>query len=364
MKILHFIPGFNFGGIETTFINIVSNNNRNDIEFCLMVEDNFYEVAKKSLDGFNVRIYSIPKLKKNGLLSYCKKIDQIMKVNNFDIVQSFNIKRTPLFFLLAKLNGINTRIFNARMSKTTSQKIQEYIDRVFIYVSIKLSSHLTANSKESGRYFFKNRKFTILKNGLNLDKMKFSKSVRNYNRSKLNLNKSFVIGHIGRFTELKNHEYLLELFIRLLAKDPSCKLLIVGDGPQKSKILRFVEQRNLIDKVIMIDRQEDISIFLNCMDVFVFPSKHEGFGNIILEAEACGLKVITSTGVPKSVNVNKQTIFLPLDKNYENWVSEILTSRRPDEERKKFSFKNKNNEYSIERTLIELIDYYQKVVEE
>ena len=68
--------------------------------------------------------------------------------------------------------------------------------------------------------------------------------------------------------------------------------------------------------------REDISELLQAMDIFLFPSSFESFGNVALEAQAAGLPVICSTGVPKAVAVTDLIEYLPLDKP-EAWVTRI-----------------------------------------
>ena len=117
-----------------------------------------------------------------------------------------------LIFLIAKINGVKVRIahsHNINTENTFKGKIKYFLSRFFKY----LSTDNFACSKEAGDYLFKNHKYEIIPNAIDLTKFKFSKEKRNKIRNELNIDKdTIVIGHIGRFVEQKNHRFLIDIF--------------------------------------------------------------------------------------------------------------------------------------------------------
>src|SRR5699024_1044777 len=114
-------------------------------------------------------------------------------------------------------------------------------------------------------------------------------------RDELNIgDDDFVMGYIGRITKDKGCNELVESFEILSADHPDLKLLIVGDFEESDSI----KQENIAkiyeyDNIILCDYTLDIGKYYCLMDIFVFPTYREGFGNVSIEAQAMGVPVIT-----------------------------------------------------------------------
>ncbi|MBL8029333.1 MAG: glycosyltransferase [Fibrobacteres bacterium] len=114
-------------------------------------------------------------------------------------------------------------------------------------------------------------------------------------RRKLGLSdNAFVIGHVGRFTEPKNHEFIIAVMHEILKKEANCILLLVGDGPLRENINNKARQLGLLNNVIFLGTRTDVFACLSAMDVFIFPSHYESLGISVLEAQVVGLPVVTS----------------------------------------------------------------------
>jgi glycosyltransferase involved in cell wall biosynthesis len=102
-----------------------------------------------------------------------------------------------------------------------------------------------------------------------------------------------VIGIVATLRDWKGHHYLIDAFARMAAS--KALLLIVGDGPQLPKLKAQIDSLALVDKILMPGNQEDVTPWLQAMDVFVLPSyANEGVPQALLQAMACGLPVITT----------------------------------------------------------------------
>ncbi|MCK9455650.1 glycosyltransferase, partial [Sulfurimonas sp.] len=93
---------------------------------------------------------------------------------------------------------------------------------------------------------------------------------------------------VGRVDSGKNHKLLVEAI-----KDIDAKLYIVGDGELRSALEEQIRELNLKDKVVLLGRQSNPYKYLAKADCFVFSSLYEGFPNVLIEALACGLPVIS-----------------------------------------------------------------------
>lgn len=113
----------------------------------------------------------------------------------------------------------------------------------------------------------------------------------------------FVIGSVGSLTERKGHSFLIDAMPRILERIPNAHLMIVGEGPVKSELVRMVERLDLVDQVTLAGFRENVALFLSEIDLYVHPSIHEPFGISILEAMTARKCVVASNveGVPEIV---------------------------------------------------------------
>ena len=101
---------------------------------------------------------------------------------------------------------------------------------------------------------------------------------------------------VGRLTLQKDHETLIKAFA-LLPKDPRTKLVILGEGPLRERLLVFVAQLGLQERIFLPGFVKDVYPWFRSSDLFVLSSTFEGFGNVIVEALECGVPVV-STNCP------------------------------------------------------------------
>jgi glycosyltransferase involved in cell wall biosynthesis len=112
-----------------------------------------------------------------------------------------------------------------------------------------------------------------------------------------------VIGTVGRLSFEKDYQTLLEAFALVVKQSPKARLLLIGDGPDRGKLLVLTEQLNLSGSVKFLGMRSDVPALLNALDIFVLSSISEGIPNTILEAMCVGLPVVSTKvgGVPEIV---------------------------------------------------------------
>lgn len=135
---------------------------------------------------------------------------------------------------------------------------------------------------------------------------------------------SYVIGHIGRFTQVKNHKKLVRIFSRLIEQKKEAFLLMVGDGNLKEKIKEELNSLGLQNRYKILSNRSDIPELLAIMDVFCFPSIYEGLPLTVLEAQAAGKKCVISENITDEVMCTNNICALSPDKNEVEWVEAIL----------------------------------------
>jgi len=124
----------------------------------------------------------------------------------------------------------------------------------------------------------------------------------------------FVISTAGRLVEEKDVDVLIKAFA-LLRKDLYAQLWIVGDGPERPVLESLAARLNVLNDIIFFGFQENLYKFIKRSEIFVHTSRFEGFGNIILEAMACGVPVIATDcpfGPREIINNGENGILVPV----------------------------------------------------
>lgn len=180
---------------------------------------------------------------------------------------------------------------------------------------IRYADSLLACSDEAGRAMFGvDADFEVINNALETSKFRFKESSRLKLRQ--NYEDKTILGHVGAFNEQKNQMFLLQVMKSL---DDNFVLMLVGDGPLKETCVKYCKDNGLSNRVIFCGSQTEIQEYYSAFDIFVFPSLHEGFGMVLLEARCSNLNKIVSCYVPFNNVFDAQYVSLEVDK----WVEKI-----------------------------------------
>ena len=164
----------------------------------------------------------------------------------------------------------------------------------------------------------------IFNNAIDTAQFAFDPAVRKRVRKELGLEKAFVVGHIGRFTYQKNHEFLLRAFACVREKRSDAVLLLIGGGDLEPEVRRQAASLGVGDAVRFLGLRDDVHKLMQAMDVFALPSRFEGLGLVLIEAQTAGLRAVASAGVPPEAKVTELLTYLPLESGPEAWAGELL----------------------------------------
>ena len=158
-----------------------------------------------------------------------------------------------------------------------------------------------------------NNKLIVINNGISTERFKFDKSTRTRIRKQLGISEDCVLlGHVGRFTSEKNQSFLIQVLSQIPNKC-NMQLLLIGEGPLVKDVMQLAKEKGIYKKIIQIARTDVVYDYMQAMDIFLFPSTYEGLGMVAIEAQASGLPVIASNGVPSMINITKNVVFEELD---------------------------------------------------
>lgn len=250
---------------------------------------------------------------------------KIFKENNYLIVHSHINTLSVLSLYAAKKEKVPVRIAHAHSTAGSGEIVKNFLKEGLRGLSNIYPTNRFACSEHAGKWMFGEREFTVLRNAVDLRSFLFDSKVRESTRKELGIAPgSFVIGQVGRLCYQKNQRFSIELLSRLVNKLPNAELVLVGDGEDKHDLKQLVDELNLDGSVHFVGHRHDIGSIYQAFDLFIMPSKYEGFGTVAIEAQASGLPCLFSTHVPQETELTRDVHFLPLNEDYSRWIECIL----------------------------------------
>ena len=345
IKVLMITPGLNLcGGIESYCINYIKQFDSNIIvDFATHdVNDDTYT---KEIEKKGGKVYVFPKF---GLKTFIKTIKLInaffKKHHDYDVVHC-NMANAAIFYLSnAKKYHIKIRIQHSHqnsLADTTVHKIRNFF---LVKEGNKYANVNFACSKLAGDFLFKKRKYTIIKNAIDLNRYKYNNEIRQHMQKKFNINKELVIGTIGRLTEQKNQQLLIKIMDYIInQKKEKAKLFLVGKGHLENSLKELTRKYNLQNYIIFTGEVDNIQDYLQVFDIFVLPSLYEGLGIVNIEAQASGLTTLVSDKIPEEAYVTELITAIKIKKSLAEWGDKILSLNQ-----------NKNREINKEKYINEI----------
>lgn len=325
-KVLHFVSKMDRAGQETFLMNVFRNINRSKVQFgflCTLSSSGDYDQEIRKLGG---EIHYDP-IKVSGHFKIIENFfilkETLKKLKpNYQVfeIHTQHAMDAYLSALAAKKAGFNNVIVHSHNSSTLYHPKLHLIFKPFLK---GLKIHRFACSDSAGKWMYGNSNFQIIKNGINLSDFIYSKSTRQDVRKQLKWENSIVIGHVGRFNAQKNQLFLIDIFAQFLRIHPNAKLVFVGDGDDKVKITRKIEEMGLEDKVVLLGVREDTNRIYQGMDAFVFPSLFEGLPVVLVEAQAASLPCLVSSNVTKEIKITDKIKFMNLKLSDSEWAKSL-----------------------------------------
>ena len=317
----------NRGGVESYLLNALKNSTPHLFTFYFpRMEPNF--IFENEILNYNGKICDCISYNRHHYFSYRRVWNHFFKTHHIDAVYYNTCDIVSIDKLkFAKKAGVPVRIIHSH--NTGNNRQLSFIHKIFEFWNKhaikKVANLFFACSDEAGRWMFNSDNFLIIKNGIEASKFAYSVEIRERMRIKLGLQNKFVVGHIGRFAEQKNHIFLIEIFKNIVKQNSNAVLMLIGSGSLELAIRERAIAYGIEKKILFLGSRSDVSDLLQAMDVFVFPSIFEGFGISLIEAQAVGLKCFASDVVPKTTNITGTVEYLPLSDS-QTWADAILSA--------------------------------------
>lgn len=358
-KILIVGLSYNIGGIETSIMNYYRNIDKSkyQIDFISMFDKLAFEdeILKN-----NSKVHKITNFKLNPI-KYKKELKQILLNENYDAIHINMLSAANIIPIkVAKKCNIKNIIVHSHNGGTPKGFIRKLLHKINKNYITSNATTFLACSQLAGEWLFgKNVKFDIINNAIDLDSFKYDKIKRNKIRNELNLRDTdFVIGHVGRFFEQKNHSFLIDIFASISKKNPNAKLLLLGDGELRKSIEEKITLNGLNDKVILTGTVSNVNDYYSAMDSFLLPSLFEGLPMVLIEAQTCGLNCFLSNTITIEAKIIDEFYYFSLNDSPKEIARMILNKGFSSNREFKYE-KMVDSKYNIKKECERLLNYYE-----
>lgn len=362
IKVLQIGLSHSCGGIETFLINYLKEIDKEKVEMDFI---NVFESAKKewfySEISSNAVIYDFPNYR-NHPIKFIKELKKLQSEKHYDIVHYNAASAVYLVPLIAaKISGVKRIIMHGHNNSSDKGIIKTILHKLCkIFVPL-FANNFFACSYSAGEWFFnkkilKSNDFKVIKNPVDIKLFSFDSLERANVRKEFDISDNTkIIGHVGSFKNVKNHDFLIDFFNEYQKNHDNVKLMLVGDGILFSKIQQKVQKLGLSNKVIFTGSRSDVYRLINAFDVFVFPSKCEGLGTVLIEAQANGLSCVVSDTIPFEACVSDNYIKLSLNDSLDVWCNALDTIKSDR------NFDNNSSLFDIANCARELENFYTSI---
>lgn len=340
IRVLNIVGLMSPGGIETLIMNLYRNIDRNKVQFDFLTHkgiDGTFDEEIKSLGG---RIYKMPQIREGDKTYYFRFFEYITALKRFfrehqeyHIVHG-HMTNTAVFYMpIAKKYGAVTCCIAHSHQTQATPGLSGVLTNILQKPLPKIATDYFACSEMAAKWIFpeeaiKSGKVKVIRNGVDPKRFYFDEKKRSEVRKELGIGDCFVIGNVARFKTVKNHAFQIDTFDQYHKVYPNSMLMLIGEGELMNSMKEKVKQMKLEDSVLFMGLRSDVSDLMQAMDLFFLPSLNEGLPVVAVEAQAMGLPVLTSTGVPEETDITGNVKFLDLDNDLSEWIEAIEDCRK------------------------------------
>jgi N-acetyl-alpha-D-glucosaminyl L-malate synthase BshA len=310
-------PTFGGSGVVATELGKALANNGHQVHFITYSQPSRLDFFNQNLFYHEVNISSYPLFEYPPYeLALASKMVDVVKYEKLDVLHvHYAIPHASAAYMakqILKTEGINIPVMTTLHGTDITIVGKDATYEPVVTFSINQSDVVTAVSedlrKDTYAHFNIAKDIEVIPNFIDLER--FKKQKKDHFKKAICPNNEKLLIHTSNFRAVKRIEDVLSVF-KIVRKDIPCKLLLMGDGPERPKLEQMCRELGICEDVRFLGKQEAVEEVLSLGDLFLLPSEKESFGLAALEAMACEVPVISSNagGIPE-VNINGVTGFL------------------------------------------------------
>ncbi|WP_392452211.1 glycosyltransferase [Streptococcus parasuis] len=360
IKVLVFGLSDNIGGMETYVYNAYKNMNHDMIcyDFVTTLPNESSIAFEEYYKSTGSKIFHITKRTKNWFKSK-KDIQKILSNSDYDYIHfhMMNYMWWEPIILASKISKAQIIIHshNSKLDRKSYFK-NLILDTIGRLKTFRINTLNLACGEEAGRYLFKNRKFSIMENGVVVDNYRFNSKFRDEIRSEFKIEANCkLFGHVGNFYVAKNYPKLINIFEEYSKIDKNSKMILVGNYNNNLEIVNLVRKKCLEGRIIFAGLRKDVEKFYSAFDVFLFPSFYEGLSISLVEAQISGLMCFASSTIDSASKISNNLSFIDINLDSKDIARDIYNFELVDYYRENIEF---NELYDIKKSSKKLQEYY------
>jgi glycosyltransferase EpsF len=358
-KVLIITYKLDIGGLENVLMNYFRNINKDELQVDFLINEKGETDYIREVKATGNNVYYTDRLGEQGLIKYINSLVYIMKNNGpYDVIHVNMEQRGGIVCLAGKIAGVKVRICHSHTTNVAAMysKLLMPIYRLFIKFS---ATKRLACGINAGRFML-GKEFEVLPNAIDVNKfIDVSKGFVSSFKSSYGLSDNTVLlGHVARLSKEKNQLFLIDLLAELSKTNVDYRLIIVGDGEEKDKILKFGEEKGVINKIIFTGFRDDVHILMNVFDIFLLPSFYEGLPLTVVEAQAAGVQCILSDNITTEVDLGLGLVRFLSIKDVLLWATYIKNYTKKVIDRSLIKTKFEERYYDIKACVNKLEAYY------
>ena len=329
-RVLHVVGKLDRGGIETWLLEVLRHIDPKKCRMDFVVHTSEPGAYDGEVRGLGGKIF--PCLSPSSPIHYARNFFEILNSNGpYDVVHSHVHHFSGYVLMLAALHGVRTRVAQSHTGRLESSR--GWGRRMYLALMRQLigkcSTTGVAVSELAGDSLFPgwrgDRRWQICPCGIDLKRFEVEVDPAGI-RAELGIPRGAkVVGHVGRFVDVKNHDFIVKVAAELLQTEAMAAFLLVGDGPRRSTIEEEVARRGISDRFVFTGVRDDVPALLKgAMDAFLFPSKYEGLPVGLMEAQVAGLPCVASDAISAEAEFVKGNVhWLSLNAGPKRWAAAL-----------------------------------------
>lgn len=327
-RVLQVLGSLQRGGAETMVMNVYRQIDRNKCQFDFLLKEKVEDGYEQEVRELGGHIYYVESPKKVGVKNYIKNMKDIMlKQGPYNAVHSHMNVMSGMVMVSAWMAGVKVRVSHSHSTKFPNSAKINFVGKALIKL---FANRKAACGEKAGRALFGSSKFSIIPNGIDTSRYYiYNRNEKRQIRDKLGMQQGVLqICHVGRFIDVKNHDFIIEIAQALKQRNIKFQMHLLGNGELFETIWKKAKEQNL-KEVLFHGSVNNVNEYLKAADIFILPSKYEGLPVTLVEAQSAGLSCLISDKVPTEVDF-KIGLIKSLPLKLDEWVDnlEMLSAAR------------------------------------
>ena len=317
----------NGGGVESVVMNYYRHVDRSRMQFDFVVCEGSTLIPEEEIVRLGGRVFMVPSY--SDVLGYRRALISLIHENEWQVVHSHMNTLSVFPLSAAKKAGVPVRIAHSHSTAGRGEHAKNVMKYALRPLANLYPTHRLACGQYAGKWLFgPNATFEVVRNAIDVGSFAFDGEARDCVRRELGVGEGqFLVGHMGRFMEQKNHEFLLRIFAALLACEPGSVLALAGDGPLFGQVKSLADELGISDSVRFLGRRSDAASLYSAFDVFCLPSLYEGLPMVGVECQASGTPILVSDAVTREAAMTSLMQFESLGSSPEAWANRLMSMR-------------------------------------